>query len=39
VRKNAMTDNAYLSIQVFLVLFLSFVDGLTAITQHPEWFQ
>jgi hypothetical protein len=34
-----MTDTAYLSIQLFLVLFLSFVDGLTAITQHPEWFQ
>jgi hypothetical protein len=34
-----MTDSAYLSIQLFLVLFLSFVDGLTAITQHSEWFQ
>jgi hypothetical protein len=34
-----MTDSAYLSIQLFLVLFLSLADGLTAITQHPEWFQ
>jgi hypothetical protein len=34
-----MTDSAYLSIQLFLVLFLSFADGVAAITQHPEWFQ
>jgi hypothetical protein len=34
-----MSDAMYLSIQLFLVLFLSFVGGLTAITQHPEWFQ
>jgi hypothetical protein len=34
-----MTDSTYLSIQLLLLLFLAFADGLTAITQHPEWFQ
>jgi hypothetical protein len=30
-----MTDKAYLFIQ----LSLSYADGLTALLQHPEWFQ
>jgi hypothetical protein len=34
-----MTDSAYLSIQVCLVLVLTFADGLAVITQHPAWFQ
>jgi hypothetical protein len=34
-----MTDSAYLSIQLLLVVFLTFADGLTAVVQHPEWFQ
>jgi hypothetical protein len=34
-----MTDSAYVSIQLFLVLVLTFLDGLAAITQHPAWFQ
>jgi hypothetical protein len=34
-----MTERTYLSIQLLLVVFLSFADGVTAITQHPEWFQ
>jgi hypothetical protein len=34
-----MTDITYLSIQLALITFLTFLDGLTAITQHPEWFQ
>ena len=33
-----MNDNTYLSIQVFLILLLTFVDGVSAVTQHPEWF-
>jgi hypothetical protein len=34
-----MTDRAYLSILLFLVISLSFLDGLSALVQHPQWFQ
>jgi hypothetical protein len=34
-----MTDGIYLSIQLFLVSFLAFMDGLLAVMQHPGWFQ
>jgi hypothetical protein len=34
-----MTDKACLFIQLFLIISLSYADGLTALLQHPEWFQ
>jgi|GraSoiStandDraft_30_1057271.scaffolds.fasta_scaffold12422_5 hypothetical protein len=34
-----MTDKAYLFLQLFLIIALSYADGLTALLQHPEWFQ
>jgi hypothetical protein len=33
-----MTDITYVSIQLALIIFFTFLDGLTVITQHPEWF-
>lgn len=34
-----MSDGVYLAIQVWLILVLTFIDGATALVQHPEWFQ
>jgi hypothetical protein len=34
-----MTDDVYLLIQASMVFLLLCVDGLTALVQHPEWFQ
>jgi hypothetical protein len=33
-----VTDDDYLAIQVGLVCMLLFLVGVTAVTQHPEWF-
>jgi hypothetical protein len=33
-----MTDITYISIQLALIIFLTLLDGLAIITQHPEWF-
>jgi len=34
-----MTDSTYISIQLLIIILLSFVDGVSALTVHPEWFQ
>jgi hypothetical protein len=34
-----MTDGTYFSIQLFLIIFLTFIDGLSVVVGHPEWFQ
>jgi hypothetical protein len=34
-----MSDQAYLLVQVWLVIMLTVVDGAGALVQHPEWFQ
>jgi hypothetical protein len=34
-----MSDQAYLLVQVWLVIMLSVFDGAEVLVQHPEWFQ
>ena len=34
-----MTDQMYLQIQLWMITLLLFVDGATALVQHPHWFQ
>jgi hypothetical protein len=34
-----MTSQTYLFAQLWVIIVLSFVDGLTALVEHPEWFQ
>jgi hypothetical protein len=34
-----MSNQAHLLLQIGLIAVLSSVDGLTALVQHPEWFQ
>jgi hypothetical protein len=34
-----MTDQTYLIIQFWMITLLLFVDGATALIQHPNWFQ
>jgi len=38
LRTDQVTDDDYLAIQVGLVCMLLFLVGVTAVTQHPEWF-
>jgi hypothetical protein len=34
-----MTENDHLSLQLNAVCLLLFLNGVTAIIQHPNWFQ
>ena len=34
-----MSDQAYVLVQVWLIITLSVVDGAGVLVQHPEWFQ
>jgi hypothetical protein len=34
-----MTDQMYFLIQALMIFLLLCADGLTALVQHPEWFQ
>jgi hypothetical protein len=38
-RRSAMSDKAYLFIQVWLIAVLSVLDGGEALVLHPGWFQ
>jgi hypothetical protein len=37
--QRVMTDQVYLLIQAWMIIVLLCADGLTAVTEHPAWFQ
>jgi hypothetical protein len=37
--RRVMTDQAYLLVQVWMIIVLLCADGLTAVVEHPAWFQ
>jgi hypothetical protein len=39
IRDAPMTDRIYLLLQLWMISLLLFVDGITAVVLHQQWFQ